>query len=52
MSSVWEKLGEHYSEADCVVGMMDATVNEMEGFPKINSFPTIKLYKKDGTEVS
>jgi len=35
---------------DVLIAKMDATVNELE-HTKINSFPTIKLYKKETNEV-
>ena len=28
-----------------LVGKIDATVNEVPGFPAVHSFPTIKLYR-------
>ena len=46
---VWDEIGAKYEEY--LVGKMDATVNEVEGHPKYSSFPTIKLYNKDGSQV-
>merc|ERR1712107_838071 len=47
---VWDQLAEKYIDSDVVVGKLDATVNEVEGVPPVNSFPTIKLFMKDGTQ--
>ena len=47
--AVWDEIGAKYEEY--LVGKMDATVNEVEGHPKYSSFPTIKLYNKDGSQV-
>ena len=47
-----EELGVKYQGTDYILAKMDATVNEIEGFPPVHSFPTIRLYRKDGTEVS
>ena len=35
---------------DYLVGKIDATVNEVFGLPPVHSFPTIKLYRQDGSE--
>ena len=35
---------------DYLVGKIDATVNEVAGLPAVHSFPTIKLYRLDGSE--
>jgi protein disulfide-isomerase A1 len=48
---IYEQLGEKYKDRnDVVVAKMDATANELE-HTKINSFPTIKLYKKGDNQV-
>jgi len=47
---VWDALGAKYSNSDTVLAKMDSTVNEVEGSEKINSFPTIRLHRKDGTQ--
>jgi len=45
------QLGEKFSDDNTVVvAKMDSTVNELE-HTKINSFPTIKLYKKGDNKV-
>jgi len=48
MMTVWDEMGEKFG--DYLVGKIDATVNEVPGFPAVHSFPTIKLYRTDGTE--
>jgi len=48
MMPVWDTMGESFP--DYIVGKMDATVNEIPGLPAVHSFPTIKLYRTDGTE--
>ncbi len=49
---VWDELGVKYEGTDYLIGKMDATVNEIEGYPPVHSFPTIRLYRKDGTQVT
>jgi len=48
MMPVWDTMGENFP--DYVVGKIDATVNEVPGLPAVHSFPTIKLYRVDGSE--
>jgi len=49
---LFTQLGEKFAEdSSVVIAMMDATANELE-HTKINSFPTIKLYKKGDNTVS
>merc|ERR550534_841763 len=48
MMTAWDEMGEKFG--DYLVGKIDATVNEVPGFPAVHSFPTIKLYRTDGTE--
>jgi len=46
LAPIYDKLGEKFSSDNTVVvAKMDSTINELE-HTKINSFPTIKLYKK------
>lgn len=52
MEPIYNQLGEKYeSNENVVIAKMDATANELE-HTKINSFPTIKLFKKETNEVS
>jgi len=48
MMPVLDKVAEKFP--DLLVGKIDATVNEVENLPGVHSFPTIKLYRTDGTE--
>jgi protein disulfide-isomerase A1 len=51
LAPIYDQLGEKFSDrSDIVVAKMDATVNELE-HTKIQSFPTLKLYKKDDNKV-
>jgi protein disulfide-isomerase A1 len=48
---IYEQLGENFKDSNTVlIAKMDATANELE-HTKINSFPTIKLFKRDTNEV-
>ncbi|RWS30390.1 protein disulfide-isomerase-like isoform X2 [Leptotrombidium deliense] len=51
LAPIYEQLAEKYKDNENVfIAKMDATANELE-HTKINSFPTIKLYKKNSNEV-
>lgn len=51
LAPIYDKLGEKYESNDkVVIAKMDATVNELE-HTKVNSFPTIKLFKRETNEV-
>jgi len=47
---VWDTLADKYKSSGLKVGKIDSTMNEIKGMDNINSFPTIRLYKKDGTQ--
>ncbi|XP_055340028.1 protein disulfide-isomerase 2-like [Paramacrobiotus metropolitanus] len=51
LSPIYDELGEKFqSRDDVVIAKMDATANELE-HTRIDSFPTIKLYKKGDNQV-
>jgi len=51
LAPIYDQLAEKFADNSAVVvAKMDSTINEME-HTKINSFPTIKLYKKGDNKV-
>jgi len=51
LSPIYDQLAEKFADNSAiVVAKVDSTINEME-HTKINSFPTIKLYKKGDNKV-
>lgn len=50
LAPIYEQLGEKYKDNEqIVIAKMDAASNELE-HTRVNSYPTIKLYKKDTNE--
>jgi len=48
---IYEQLGEKYKDnPEILIAKVDATANELD-HTKINSFPTLKLYKKETNQV-
>lgn len=52
LAPIYDQLAENFKDnTEVVIAKMDSTVNELE-HTKIQSFPTLKLYKKESNEVS
>lgn len=52
LAPIYDQLAEKFQDkTDIVIAKMDATVNELE-HTKIQSFPTLKMYKKEDNTVS
>lgn len=51
MAPIYDQLGEKFaSNENVLIAKIDSTANELE-HTKINSFPTLKLYKRETNEV-